>query len=367
MSTTTNSAFIRAYKDAANANAVANQTDRFDYVQKLVVSQLPDEQVASTSVEVSGTSTVGAVTLEDAAATETTLRPRIDGTDTVMPPQPHFTVHNNTSVQDTPIPEKVTEETVAMMPVAESETAPAETGQQLNHFLTTSRVASAPLTVRFRPQWEVDRFQWSAVSKRLRGSSSHRLEDVVQGLTAQARAGNRRVAVTSYERGEGRTTFALNLARQAAEAGLEVAVFDADLDSPHIGRYTGVNFNTGWNRVESSGSIGEAGIVSVEDRFAIFPYVPTVTQIPERVIRERAGEILEQLTQSFEMVVIDVGPIFTAAHRWFRPGEEPVAQSALVIRDVRNTAVQHVDDVCCRLIEVGIQNMAIIENFQTTQ
>ena len=359
MTTSTNSAFIRAYRDAANSNAVANQTDRADYVQRMVVSQLPEENSA-TDVEVSGTSHVGAVTLEDAAATETALRYRVDGADTVMPPRPHFTID-----QDTPLTEEVAEEPVAMRPVAEISTAKSEPGQQLNQFLSTSKVASASLSVHYRPQWEVDRFRWSSVCDRLRASSSHRMVDVVQGLTVQAKSGHRSVAVTSYERGEGRTTVALNLARQAAESGLEVAVVDADLDNPSVARYTGVTFDACWNQLDPAKTIGEAGIVSIEDRFAIFPFAPTSSNTPERIIRDRANKVLDQLTQSFDMVILDLGPMFTAAHRWFRPNETPIAQSALIVRDTRNTDVQHVDDVCCRLIEVGIQNMAIIENFQT--
>lgn len=368
MSTTTNNAFIRAYRDTANANSIANQTDRTDFVDRLVVSQMPAEQVEQVSakhVEVASTSNVGAVTLEDAAAIETKIRPRIDGADAVMPP--HFSLQSEdnetTEAEESPI--QVAEEPVAMTPVSEVETKPAESGQQLNHFLTTSKVSAAPLTVRYRPQWEVDRFQWSSVSDRLRSRSGHRMEDVIQGLTAQAKAGNRRVAITSYERNEGRTTFVLNLARQAAESGLEVAVLDLDFDNPAIAKFAGVSFEMGWNRLPASKPIGEAGIVSVEDRFAIFPYVAAISTAPERILRERANEVLGQLTQSFDIVIIDAGPIFAAAHRWFRTDADPVAESALVVRDVRNTEVQHVDDVCCRLIEVGIQNMAIIENFQS--
>ena len=393
MSTSTNNAFIRAYKDAAKVNSVANKTSRVDFVQRLVVTQLPEERTDVSPTQYASSATVGAVTLEEASAIETSIRPRVDGADTVMPPRPHFSVHESEGsmalstdedelnmetksprkstpdrrrqppstprrstdgrkstdgptideiqqlpqfdeageqaqlaigpqlirvanahtqrtaaqiasmkqrmaaqttndatatehgaadseeafhvyetptappssddvelaiakfppttviVEEHPLP-KAPEEPVAMTPVEEVEVQTAEPGQQLNQFLTTSKVAGAPLTVRYRPQWEVDRFRWSNVSDRLKASSAHRMVDVIHGLTAQAKSGSRRVAITSYDRGEGRTTFAMNLARQAAESGMEVAIFDADFDNPSIARETGISFDVGWNRLE---------------------------------------------------------------------------------------------------------------------
>lgn len=270
---------------------------------------------------------------------------RVDASDTVMPPAPH--VHN-----------------IHKMSTAapEIDHSPA---RQTNQFATSQEDLSArPNPVRgVRPQWEVDRFRWPAVCDVLRDTSAHRLEDVVESLIAQTENGGRIVAVTSFDRNEGRSTIAMCLARLAAKSKRNVALVDGDLDQPSIGQYLGVAFDTSWNRLDAKLPLGEAGIVSIKDQFVVFPANQN-TAFPEREIRNHSGPLLATLSDSFDLVFVDIGPMFTAAHRWLMPESRQLIKSALVVRDVRRTTMDQVDDVCCRLVKSGVQNMAIIDNFQ---
>jgi Mrp family chromosome partitioning ATPase len=214
-----------------------------------------------------------------------------------------------------------------------------------------------------RPQWEVDEFRWPVVCDVLQDTSSHRLKDVVESMIAQAELGNKVVAVTSFDRKEGRSTIAMSLARLAAQSKLDIALVDGDLDEPSIGTYLGITFDTSWNHIDPKLPLGEAAIVSIKDQFVVFP-AGHDTAFPERTVRNNAGPLLASICESFDLVFVDVGPIYTAAHRWLMPESCNLIRNALVVRDVRRTSVEQVDDACCRLVKAGVQNMAIIDNFQ---
>lgn len=267
---------------------------------------------------------------------------RVDASDTVMPPAPH----------------------VQKPPAAQPEVSNLM-ARQTNQFATSQEDLSARQNPArgIRPQWEVDRFRWPVVCDALRDTAAHRLEDVVESLIAQTECGDRVVAVTSFERNEGRSTIAMCLARLAANSKRSVALVDGDLDQPSIGQFLGVAFDTSWNRLDAKLPLGEAGIVSIEDQFVVFP-ANQDTAFPEREIRNHSGPMLATLSDSFDLVFVDIGPMYTAAHRWLMPESQQLIKSALVVRDVRRTTMDQVDDVCCRLVKSGVQNMAIIDNFQ---
>lgn len=262
---------------------------------------------------------------------------RVENGETVMPPTPHFL--------------RMQREGVA--------------ARQTNQFAMPQEEVDGGQRAAggIRPQWEVDHFRWPVVCDVLRETSAHRLDDVVESMIAQAERGNKVVAITSFDRKEGRSTIAMSLARLAAQSKLDVALVDGDLDEPSIGPYLGITFDTSWNHIDPKLPLGEAAIVSIKDQFVVFPAAHD-TAFPERTVRNNAAPLLASMCESFDLVFIDIGPIYTAAHRWLMPESGNLIRNALVVRDVRRTSVEQVDDACCRLVKAGIQNMAIIDNFQ---
>ena len=265
---------------------------------------------------------------------------RVETGDAVMPPTPHFL-----RMQREGIPARQTNQFAIPQEEITSGQRPAGG---------------------IRPQWEVDHFRWPVVCDVLRETSAHRLDDVVESMIAQAERGNKVVAVTSFDRKEGRSTIAMSLARLAAQSKLDVALVDGDLDEPSIGSYLGITFDTSWNHIDPKLPLGEAAIVSIRDQFVVFPAAHD-TAFPERTVRNNAGPLLASMCESFDLIFIDIGPIYTAAHRWLMPESCNLIRNALVVRDVRRTSVEQVDDACCRLVKAGVQNMAIIDNFQSVE
>ncbi|MDA1179697.1 MAG: hypothetical protein O2931_12980 [Planctomycetota bacterium] len=93
--------------------------------------------------------------------------------------------------------------------------------------------------------WEVDRLAWPAVVKDLLQTAADAVEQFVYFL--RENPGRRHVvAVTSCHHGEGRTTTACVLARQAAQLGIHVALVDADRANPGLATALGLLAPSGW-------------------------------------------------------------------------------------------------------------------------
>ena len=84
------------------------------------------------------------------------------------------------------------------------------------------------------PAWETDQFHWPPMAEQLFHQDDIRFLQAGQQLASAARDGLNVLAVTSTYRGEGRSTVAMNLARAAAQAGLQVALIDGDLENPTL-------------------------------------------------------------------------------------------------------------------------------------
>ncbi|MCA9264342.1 MAG: hypothetical protein KDA60_10860 [Planctomycetales bacterium] len=214
------------------------------------------------------------------------------------------------------------------------------------------------------PQWEVDALRWNDVCNRLQRSSQTRLSQIVRSLMEKKPGDCNVVGITSYHRGEGRTTIALALARLAGGVNAKVAIVDGDIENPQLAEHVGVAFDSGWERLPDNEPLGEAALMAIHEQLVLLPIGQSSFSVAESTIRTRAKRMMDQLQQEFDLVIVDTGPMFTAAHRWFCAAFELGFDSSLVVRDVRSSSPDQVDDVCCRLIESGIDQAAIIENFQ---
>jgi sensor domain CHASE-containing protein len=88
-----------------------------------------------------------------------------------------------------------------------------------------------------------------------------------------------------------------------------------------------------------------------------------VEEIDDRT-RDRGFEIIGSLADACDLVLIDSGPMFVAARQWFCATVHDCIDGALIVRDMRHTVAEQVDDVCFRIGECGIHELAVIENFQ---
>ncbi len=220
-----------------------------------------------------------------------------------------------------------------------------------------ARDESSPIAdANWSPEWEVDQFRWPSTCNSLHDQAVVRLSEALRPMLHMAWQGKNVIGLTSASQGEGTTTVGLCMARMAASFNARVALIDGDLESPKIGQAVGMTDPQGWNQ---STSAREAAVASIEDRVVIIPAAKALDSPQPHIL----NQMIEEVRQQFELVLIDTGPIFRSAHRWFVEGMSESFDSVLIVRDVRATPRGQVEDVGARLSKVGIDNVAIVDNF----
>jgi Mrp family chromosome partitioning ATPase len=223
----------------------------------------------------------------------------------------------------------------------------------------------APLGL-VQPAWEVDRFQWPEHCKLLLNTETEYLADVGKRLANAAQDGLNILAITSTRRGEGRTTLALCLARAAAQAGVKVALVDADMENPQLINELGVEAACGWQDVVLGAQpLAEAAIVSLEDRFTFFPWTPGGAL--KSLNDPRATRVLRAIAKAHSLVILDLGPVPGRETRMFEDGDACPIDAAILVRDVRWTSALEAQRVAGQLTEAGVESVGIAENFGPKQ
>ncbi|MBF0689108.1 MAG: formate--tetrahydrofolate ligase [Cellulomonas sp.] len=141
-----------------------------------------------------------------------------------------------------------------------------------------------------------------------RAESLRRLRTNLQFLDVSG--GPQMFVVTSALPGEGKSTTTINLAIALADAGSRVALVDADLRRPSVGRYMGIEGAAGLTTV----LIGRAALDEViqpwgNGRLHVLPS-GQVPPNPSELLGSRAmGELLTQLADKYDVVLIDTPPL----------------------------------------------------------
>ncbi len=215
----------------------------------------------------------------------------------------------------------------------------------------------------FRPLWEVDRFRWPVLVDRLL-SQGGGLAGIVNRLVGHSHNGTKVLAIPSFGRGEGRTTVAFCLARLAAGRGISVVLVDGDHEHPVVATELGISFDMGWDAaVDNPPNMAEVAVQSIEDDLSILPLCGNPHRCDASIARARVA--LGSLSEVHDLVLVDAGPIFTAAHRWFdRQGGRLMVDHALVVRDLRTISEFQLADVVERLRVRDVPILGIAENFQ---
>ena len=220
----------------------------------------------------------------------------------------------------------------------------------------------------FRPQWEVDRFRWPDRIATLTAHCVAALDQLVSRLVTHHRLTGNVVAVTSCERGEGRTLFALLLAQHAARAGHSVAIVDGDVENPELARQLGLLDTRSWIDGEPTREyLEEVAVASVDDAITIVP-LNAGAHVHANTVEDRGSDgprraMLRTLAEKYRLVLLDTGPMLTATRRWYGPFAHETLDASLVVRDVQSTSMSHLDHVVDRIRATGIGFVGIVENF----
>lgn len=212
--------------------------------------------------------------------------------------------------------------------------------------------------------WEVDRWQWPADCQRLMNSLGEELREAGKQLAAAAEHGLRCLAITSGQRGEGRTTVAMLLARAAAEAGCPVALVEADFDNPQLANLLAAIPPMDWRQaLQTAQPIDEAAIYSQQDKLVIAPLKREAREDHQPIALERWTRLISGwAAKHFSLTIVDIGS-WSAALRRLSPEHLRSFQAAVVVRDTRSTTTAMLERLIREVLQSGIEAVGVIDNF----
>ena len=235
--------------------------------------------------------------------------------------------------------------------------------------LDSHRFADAPPPPpAFKPAWQVERFTWPRVCRRLIGRAADELDRLADALLTANAGGQKVLAVAGYRQGEGATTLLLCAARRLAERGVKAVLVDADRARPRLAKRLGVQPQSGWNDVsaDEGRSLDQAVVEATANNLALVPLAGPSAG-PESAAGDwsRFAPCIETLRKHYEMVLVDPGPLEDLG-----PVGDALARTAggkvdalLLVCNQRITPEEDLSEVQERLSAAGIAVTGLIENF----
>jgi Mrp family chromosome partitioning ATPase len=110
----------------------------------------------------------------------------------------------------------------------------------LSSFAVTPKIHDS-----FRAEHEVDRLTWPPACQKLLAQASRAWSGFADQLIERCGQGQKCIAITSTQRGEGRTTVCLATAKYLSDRGLRGVVVDADFENPALATECGLAGYTG--------------------------------------------------------------------------------------------------------------------------
>ncbi len=216
----------------------------------------------------------------------------------------------------------------------------------------------------FNPVWEVDALQWPAVCSELLKRRSENLERVAQNLISACQEGLQVLAVTSPSGGEGRTTVACCLAMLAGSHGLNVAILDGDIENPTLSVQTNLDIEQDWKTAMlNQMSLEEVAVHSIDDQVTLLPLVNPINRDELASDDNRIAFMLHELSQSFDLVIVDMGHMGSTRSLVTSMGEQGMINAVVTVVDLRNSSPGRLDACLRRIRRTGISSIGLVENF----
>ena len=226
--------------------------------------------------------------------------------------------------------------------------------------------AVLPLPVAFNPSWEVDLFYWPEVVKQIEASHSDAFRQVGKHLRLANRDGLKVMAITSGERGVGRSTVSMHMARCAASAGLRVALVDGDTYCPSLIDQLRLDMQQGWQDcLFENVPLHEIAIHSIADRITLFPLTSVISQQQVHANLHRMAKLIRRISNAFDMVFIDANRLNLEQRDMVGVDQETVVDAAIVVVDTELSIKEKVDSAVSILQRMGIASIGLVENFQS--
>jgi capsular exopolysaccharide synthesis family protein len=164
------------------------------------------------------------------------------------------------------------------------------------------------------------------------------------------------ILVTSAGGREGRTTTAANLAVAMAQAGLKVALIDADLRDPRVHTVFGNDNSVGLTSVLAGEStLEQASQETPVERLRLLTAGPAAGNAGDLLVASRLRPVLDALRATCDLVILDSGPVLSVS--------DPIALAVvcdhvLLVGDYRRTTRRYVTRALEELAEVVHGNVS---------
>jgi Mrp family chromosome partitioning ATPase len=220
----------------------------------------------------------------------------------------------------------------------------------------------------FKPTWQVERFTWPRVCRRLMARAAEEFDRLADALSAANARGQIVLAMAGCCRGEGATTLLLCAARRLAERGVKLVLVDADLSRPRLAKRLGVELQSGWNETsgEDATFLANAVVESAANNLALAAIrEPTPTDHQKPGDWSRLPPCLDTLKNHYEMVLVDLGPLenIESIGDFFDRTLGAKIDAVLLVRNPRITSEARLAAVEQQLTASAVALAGLIENF----
>lgn len=229
---------------------------------------------------------------------------------------------------------------------------------------TTKATNEVPLPVAFRPSWEVDQFYWPEVLLQLEKSSTSAFEQIGHHLRLANQDGLRVMAISSGERGVGRSTVAMHLARCAAAAGLQVGLVDADTYYPSLIDQLRLDLDHGWQDcLFENVPLEEVAVRSIDDNITVYPLTSVIPAQQLHANLSRIARIVKRISSVHDIVFLDSNRLNLEQRDLVGVSQECVVDAAVIVVDSELSIKEKVDTANSILQGMGIASVGMVENF----
>ena len=265
------------------------------------------------------------------------------------------------TVTPQPFPVHTQSEPVAREATRESHRNKATTSKTVDR----QQLQSLPLPVAFAASWEVDTFFWPEVLMHLERSNPNSFREIGYHLAQANASGLKVMAVTSGERGVGRSTVAMHMARSTAAAGLKVALVDADAFTPSLVDQLRLDVQLGWQScLFEAVPLEEIAVHSVSDNVTLFPLTSTLSQEQVHVNLLRISKLIRRISTAFDLVILDSSRLNLDQRDLAGVSSDSAVDAAVVVVDSELSIKEKIDSAISILQTMGLGSIGLVENFR---
>jgi Mrp family chromosome partitioning ATPase len=201
---------------------------------------------------------------------------------------------------------------------------------------------------------------WPKIVDELIGRQWDTISQLGRTALGNSRDETRRVLVTGVQRGEGRTTIALALARWSAMSGRHTLLIDADLRRPGVAAALHVATAGDWRQSPLPFGIESRLLTCRSLPLSLLPLGATPDEKSEAALIEQLLVLLAVAEQEFDCSILDVGPVDELCQQIATVTR--LASSAVVVSSQGAKASPLVTSACNTLWQRGRPAIAIADN-----